>query len=984
MENSISKLQRDLELLDTKWNRVINKDSNPLELALKFLDETSIGLNYRFDEFQELKSQIATDLQVVANDNYQAFNDSVASFSQTLEYITDSQDTLADIKSGVNDSLNKLSIVDETLGELNEEYIIHSKMISSLTALDEILRLHEKIETLIADGNYSHAQEALETVFSLAKEHDLWAIEALKPVKEQFTVHENSLLKILIENITDIIYSKRVSILIDGDSVFSTDNNDDAFGSLENYLHHVIHADIQEETNKKHQLLSEFLKKLGQIYSEDDQLAVNEESDYDKLFSYLKILDDMNKLPSAIELIVRKDCDELHSIVSKSIEDIRLKHPSLLKMSNSIQPSQYYGFAGQDVLAVVLRKLFWEIFVKFFLAVQAHRVVYEVTKALQPPSSSNFLYPFAEVWNNCLKEARKLITDYTKDPALGKGKLYGRKGSSNVLASKNRKTAHIFSLQSNLAKDTLGEIGHTDEIKNMLVDIFPGFNFAAPKNLETIYLDDEKANGQETLVPVSVFNIRVMLESFLVYIQGLKGLLPESLKDEAPSSVEFFKDLMYSQFLPQLEETMLYLYLSQVESSPPFAVETLPGGTIVFKSAVDFKNLFLKLLHITNASNFYRKFVAEILLTIVNRFYTYYFNIYQSLCGPQNTVVSKKLISLWINDKALTKLTSGIFGNDLEFVEAETKALFNDCPKVFTDKNTLDKSDSFSESTVSTLIQFASTLDWISSWLPGLKKVTKYVAGDRDFNVVDLRGLWSFLEVTESETAEKNGSIKFLLNVETANKFDSLCEDLVNLEYTLLKTIRYDIRVRCLFRINHMFHSSVWNPELTSIELDEHISYLISDISFLDNKLRLFFNEEHRTLVFVGIANFINYSLITGSHSIQVLNMNGAKKILRNVNALQQICKTIAHGTQNEELTKTSTFFTLCSTDENAIIDLYTQGKLKEFSKEDVKNALRLLFSEEMHRQLKRNSGTNQRVTSMSASKRLLNAVNKLDQSEKY
>lgn len=227
-----------------------------------------------------------------------------------------------------------------------------------------------------------------------------------------------------------------------------------------------------------------------------------------------------------------------------------------------------------------------------------------------------------------------------------------RRNSSNLLRSNKNSKTQIFKLQNNLEKEDSNTIEQADELKTMLTDMFPGFTVSSNIDLQSIYLDEERFEEEETLVPPTVFNMRVMLESFLIFIQGLKSVIPPSLEEKTTSSTDFFLKLMQTEFLPQLNITMTYLYETQVESNIPFAFETLIDGTTVFKSAVDFKSLFIKLLQITNTSNFYRKPVAEMLVSILNKFASYYFNIYQSICGSENTIVSKKLISYWLNDKA--------------------------------------------------------------------------------------------------------------------------------------------------------------------------------------------------------------------------------------------------------------------------------------------------------------------------------------------
>lgn len=987
MENSVAKLQADIALLGTEWNRIINKDTNPLELALRFLDETSVGLHHRFDEFIELKSRFAKDLQEVANDHYQAFNDSIASFSKTVYCITDAQDTLADIKNGVNNSLQKLSINDETLNDLNEDFMKQSRMISTLSAMEEVIKLNQKVEQSLLNSDFTQAQEALNLGFTLAKEHDLWQLDVLKPVKEQFISHEHSLFELLLEGITEIVYSKQASHKTDDQNMFAKTNNEDTFGSLENYLHHVIHEDISEESYRKNQLLLDFLKKLGQVYSEDDEFAVTEETDYDKMYTYMKTLNAMNKLSLAIDLLQKRSKNEIKNIITKSVEDMRLKHPSLLKMTVSLQNSSTLGLSGQDTLCVLIRRLFWEIFIKFLTAIQGHRVLYETTKALQPPATSNVSYPFVEIWETCLRTIKDLIAMYTKDISITKDRRHKHRTSSNLLQAKTSTETQLFSLQNNISKDNSSQLGHANELKAMLTDMFPGFALSTNVDLENIYLAEERFEDEDTLVPPTVFNMRMILESLLVFVQGSKDLLPPSLEDTTTSSTAFFLNVMEVEFLPQLNQTMNFLYESQVESNSPFAVETLFNGTPIFKSAIDFKMLYFKLLQTTNAGNFYRRNVAHMLVSIADKFYSYYYSIYQSICGTQNTVVSKKLVSSWLTDKASGDITSKIFANDDEFIDAETLRLLNQCPRVFQERRSLEKTDHFSDSTIDTLVYFATTLEWISSWLPGIKKEVKdtdNVSESSDkrkqANNAELRSMWSFFEVSEADLTDKGGTTRFLLAADNLEEFEAVTQKFTNLHYLLLQSVRYDVRVRCLYYINCMLHSSRWNPEVTSIELDENISSLVSDLSFLENKLRTSFAEDHSLLVFIGISNFMNHALISGSKSISVLNVHGAKKLLRNVNALQQACKSATDGNDTEDLSKSITFFSICSMDEDSVLESFQKHELNGLSPDDLKSAFRLVFSEELQRQMKRKSSTNQRAISMSASKRLEDAIKKIDQ----
>ncbi len=63
MNSSIDSLQNDLSLVKTQWHNIISTDSNPLEIALAFLDDTSVGLGYRYNEFNQLEATLGNHFQ---------------------------------------------------------------------------------------------------------------------------------------------------------------------------------------------------------------------------------------------------------------------------------------------------------------------------------------------------------------------------------------------------------------------------------------------------------------------------------------------------------------------------------------------------------------------------------------------------------------------------------------------------------------------------------------------------------------------------------------------------------------------------------------------------------------------------------------------------------------------------------------------------------------------------------------------------------
>lgn len=981
MNTSLDDLNNDLGLIEAQWNRVITRDTNPLELALAFLDNTSVGLGHRYQEFNHLKNQIANDLQQAVNEHYQAFNSNVASYGQTVQYITESQGNISKVRETIDSALNKISSNKGSLEELNETSIRHANMLEIFNVMEQLILIPDKVEGHINDRNFKNAQETLERGFSLASSHKLWSLQALQTTKQQLELQEHSLFETLIEEVQDIIYSKKVPISPQN-GLFKDSISEHGFSSLENYLHHVINVDITEQSKKINKMLTDFLEKLAKNSSEFGStkwLTMEDETDYDRLFTYLTTLNNMNKLHTALDIFIDRSKEELHDVVRKAIDNLRLKHPSLLKMVGAVRDSSDFGLSGKDILSVILRDMFWEIFTKFLLSFQAHRAIYEITKNLQPPASNNMLYNLEGIWGKTLDEAKTLVTSYIDDSSIydTDKNLRHRKSSASAQdrQSVQGRTA-IFSLQSNI-EDSATAKDHANELRTLLKDMFPGFTMSSNLNLESIYLEEEAFEQEDTIIPPTVFNMKVILESFLVFVQGTSKIVPTDFEKHTKLPIAFFHEYMGHNFLPRLERTLNYLFEKHVESNAPYALETVAENRTLFKTGLDFKNLFSKILYVMNTSHNYRENITDIILSLLNKLYVYYANIFQGLLGSVNNHFNKKIITSWLEDVPLMMLTKKIVHGDDSFILGETERLFQHCPHFYIPGKGLDKRELFNNITLDTVTYFLSTLTWINTWLVQLRKeVEPSSTKPEDLDADSLRGNWSFFEAADFEKVERLGNLKLSLAGKSLTKFNELFEKFESLETKLLTCLRYDVRARSIYYISKVFETSKWDPEVASIELNPNISTLTSELSMIENNLRQRIPKSQEDVVFRGISVMGNHIFIAGSQAISVLNEYGIKKLLRNVNVLQQTYRGISGEPEKVDMSKTIKYFGLCSLNENTLIDQYNENQLSEYTYEEVKNVLRLQFSEELRRQMKRQSGS--RVMSMSANKRYTDALKKL------
>lgn len=145
------------------------------------------------------------------------------------------------------------------------------------------------------------------------------------------------------------------------------------------------------------------------------------------------------------------------------------------------------------------------------------------------------------------------------------------------------------------------------ELKALLKDIFPGFSVSSNMDLDSIYVKDESFEQDEPLVPPSVFNMKVILDPFLLFTQSTSTIVPSVLTQNTISSLTFFDDYMNKSFLPKIQMTMDYLFTVEVESNNPYALELSDENHNIFKTALDFQRLFYNLLNVFNTANTFRE-----------------------------------------------------------------------------------------------------------------------------------------------------------------------------------------------------------------------------------------------------------------------------------------------------------------------------------------------------------------------------------------
>lgn len=494
MDNSLDNLQQDLMLINSQWNKVITEDSNPLKLSLSFLDNTSVGLSHRYQEFTQLKERIGSHLRMVVGEHNQAFNSNVASYSKTISALTDAQDNTSQIKKNLAKANKQITSQKETLQELNNDSLKLTNSIEALSYIEELLQLPERIEERMRREDFKEVQELLERGFVLSNVPSLKALKQLKPVHQQLELQEHVLFQNIIEEIHDIIYSRKGGLSLDTNILETVSISQNGFTSLENYLYNIVNIDLTKQSVDLNAKLKEFMANISVpgFLQTIASSPSSSNSEYIRLYALISLLKDINKLPLALKILVDRSKSEIHNIVITATEKVRATHPTLLKMMSSVSNEFNFGLSIKNMLSLVMRECFWEIFMKFLLVIQKHRSIFEIVSSLQPSSSGSTFknyYRFDVIWDKLLHEVEQLVSKYIYNPTLSLSTEQHR-NIRNAPVLPKRKNQQLFSLQNNVGDNSEMEDYVTD-LNTLLKDIFVGFSLPATNNLDSIYIEDE-------------------------------------------------------------------------------------------------------------------------------------------------------------------------------------------------------------------------------------------------------------------------------------------------------------------------------------------------------------------------------------------------------------------------------------------------------------------------------------------------------------
>jgi len=409
-----------LSTLDIQWGFMTDENFNPVSLALSLLDTSSLGRNY--EDFNDMLVSLDEAMNIIVNESYLSFNNSIHTFSGVVGNLSDSQQRVREMKKELIHCKELLQCKRSDLMQQWMQSIEYKEMIQMLDTIDELREAPDKILELISSKHYLTATKYLLKYLEIANNIDYQSIGALDDIRHDLNVIKASIYNSLIEDLHNHIYLK---------SKFCTaqNNNEDTENVGLYNGNDIIQSQFKlneinnNTTAKKDNLLNSqekkfehmntsklFYKKLDENYQNEEIVEDPEKNPELDSYNFMKIILEclrlLEQLPEALETIRQRLPLELYSVVEKTINEIDKKNENsynisknskLLFKSNNI--SDLIGINSQEAKSNLLKDMLKSLYSKLDSIVQIHAFILNTSeKMLKLEGIQSTIYTIRDVW----------------------------------------------------------------------------------------------------------------------------------------------------------------------------------------------------------------------------------------------------------------------------------------------------------------------------------------------------------------------------------------------------------------------------------------------------------------------------------------------------------------------------------------------------------------------------------------------------------
>ncbi|KAF2142836.1 uncharacterized protein K452DRAFT_286461 [Aplosporella prunicola CBS 121167] len=939
-------IEESLEYIQQEWSFMTDENCTPVQVALKLLDTSSLGLANRHGEFMSTHAQLQTALRAIVNEHHQGFNSSIGTFHKIQSSLQSSQARVRTLKESLVSAKSNLATTKPELRGFATASQNYDEMLSILGSIEQLRNVPERLEVRISEKRFLPAVDTLQDALRLIRKSEMENIGALSDLRVYLSNQEYSLTDILIEELHSHLYLK---------SPYCEDR-------WKAYAHNQVKpaADGSVAQIDVHsRALYQFLDSLDTSQPFTDDASRNPEAD---TFHYIQVileaLNKMGRLDTAIDNIEQRLPVELFRVVEKSNTEVAQRYPSLVRNYQN-KPGGKGGkaYGTDESKTTLLNDLLWTLYARFEAIAESHRVVYEVVSGIAKRDglrdTATLTGSFKELWSLYQSEMRSLLHDYlSTDGELAYRSGSGRNNEESVFQRTQRdRNKKMFKL-SDMDVTATDFASERDDLEVILKSSVPGLVSDSKRlsGLQTSNSSDRhdgSATGHKLLVEPSVFNMGILLPPSLAFLNRLKEVVPPTSDIVTSTLTSFLDDFLVNVFHPQLDETLVDLCAQTFMEADTFHEDAqwqIHSKKPVFKGTTKFFSLitaFCKMLDNLPHDQAFSQLIITQMVTYYDKCYGWYRILVTRTQGKENHLkASAALAQNHEVSKVLLALMHAHDENREERLEKATTLFMEHCQDVTHPDLITDRKN------IAALCLLFTSMKWLASKVHGLRHISDRATNSSRPSSARGGHRRRWTNVGSAEPRGDGNPVFLPLNQETAIAFDGVVNSYHELAGAILQTLHLEVRYHVLYHVNQCFKGTYRLDQIFG-EPDPEVLQLNSELSEIDEEVLGQLQKQQHRFITQGLGHLTDQLLVKNSQKIPRMNENGCAVMQLNVLVLQQNLKNIEADAVLSKATQYYNFFTIGA---EAIIAAAKESKENNgpFAYEELKKMLELYFSENM------------------------------------
>ncbi|KAF2031372.1 hypothetical protein EK21DRAFT_63328 [Setomelanomma holmii] len=913
-----------LQYIRQNWDFMTQDQCVPIEVALKLMDSSSLGLANQHDQFQSTHQELQQALKAIVNEHHQGFNSSIGTFHQIQSSLQNSQHRVRSLKSSLTSAKTQLSTAKPELKEFATASQNYDEMLQMLSAIEELQLVPEQLEARISEKRFLTAVDILQKALLMIRKSEMEKIGALNDLRTYLSNQEVSLTDILIEELHSHLYLK---------SPYCEDR-------WKEYAQNQIKGSLSEraQTDARGRLLYHFLVGLETSEPMTDDTTHNPEAD---TFQYIRLivesLNKMNRLDMAVNTIEQRLPVELFKVVDKSNNEVAQRHPSILRAYASRKGSKTKtAIESDDIRATLLNDLLWTLYARFEAIAESHRAVHDVVagivrrERLGDSSSATLTRGFKELWKLYQSEMRSLLHDYlATDGEASYRNGSGQTSAGSVFSRAPRdRTKRMFKL-SDMNTKSPDIAQEREDLEFILKSSVPGL-VSDSKRPEDMVTDtsanlDGSATGHKLLVEPSVFNMGILLPPSLDFLNRLKEVVPPNSDIIMSTLTSFLDDFLVNVFHPQLDETLVelssqtFIELDSFNEDPHWATYSRKP---IFKGTAQFFTLisaFCKMLDNLPHDQAFSQLIVDQMDTYAQKCNGWY-KALVSRSQPTASGRRLKVSAAWAESEEIERLVSQILQSNPSDSDNFGDLVGKEIDLVLktVEAEPLDQADMVQDrKSIISLCLLYTSMKWLATKTAQLRHISDRATNSARSESSKERPTQRWTLLASSEPRAEGSTIYLPLDQETAPEFDRVVSAYQSLSTRVLRTLHLAIRSTIIFSLTSSLQSNLFIDAALN-DPGPIILALNSNIVAFDTEVSRYAPTPTYTRMTRGLASLMDtYLLSLCTSRIERMNTHGCAHMQLNILVLQQNLKNIEEGAA---LPYSALFFDLFTAGPEAIV----------------------------------------------------------------